>query len=978
MPEGYETHTLSDMNECSSLLSNFNLKILSFNIRSIDANFEEFLIILGKTKTEWNIICLTECFLRSAKYSLEINGYRQFRSERNFNKNDGVVLFVRNDLQITCYESAELIDCTNFTAIINNNTLLVAIYRSPFYKDSNSFSKSLLNYITGNSKYKHIIITGDLNLDILDLNNEKVQSFILGLQELGFCPTITVPTRLASNTCLDHFFLRSKSEYKAAVYHAGITDHSLTMLGVHTSLQTSCHPRRSPELVRTNYNEANKLISMFDWSELYTITNVDDAFKYFTTSIENIINSCTAPMKIRHKDKTFKPWITSSLLCCLRKRDQLHIQAHKNPNDFTIQIYYKNYRNMCKEAVRLARSLYYKDLITKNRQNPKKCWQLLNEYTYAHKKKSDNSDIHKLIKTLKESGNSKPLNEINIFFASVGESLATELMTTTNTNINTLVSQISNKSFSNNFSFFFYPVTEIELAKIIKKLKNTSSPGLDKIPALIIKSNFPFIVDPLLYILNLSLSTGLFPSCLKKSKIVPIFKGGAASDISNFRPISLLSVISKVLEKVAKARLIKFLNKHNLLSKNQFGFQEGKNTEDAILLAVSRIARCLDGGKKSIGIFLDLKKAFDTVAFPILLGELEALGIRGLPLQWFQTYLMDRKQLVYASQEFSDEQRVSYGVPQGSVLGPVLFLTYLNALCDLSLDGGNVISFADDTLLIFTGDTWESTFEFAQKGFTTVMKWLNSKLLTLNKTKTKYICFSIYSNSQPSTLFTLKTCQCAPSLRCHCVNLERVSQIRYLGIIIDQNLSWKPHIIAISKKLRSLIHFFWQLRNIADSSLMWSVYYALAHTVIDYGILAYGGACATTLSLAQPAQNSIIRVINKKPSRYHNEDLYREAGVLNIRQQYMYRLCNYYHNNKHLHKLNTRVVTRSAHVGKLLVDATNTVFGQRFYYWLGPRLYNKIPADVKSHLERNKRACKRWISSIGIVDSEILLKHINK
>ena len=262
--------------------------------------------------------------------------------------------------------------------------------------------------------------------------------------------------------------------------------------------------------------------------------------------------------------------------------------------------------------------------------------------------------------------------------------------------------------------------------------------------------------------------------------------------VENYRPISILSSLSKVLEKLINIRLVNFLESANLLSTNQFGFRIKRSTSDAVHSLTDYVATGLDVQKKCIAVFLDLAEAFDTVSIPTLLTKLECLGIRGLPLELFKSYLSERSQRVKIGEWISEPLSITYGIPQGSILGPTLFIIYINDLCQLSIVNGNIITFADDTALIFKANTWAEVFHHAQEGVNNVKKWLCDHLLTLNIEKTKYLAFSIHKPLIPSNLQLLvHSCKFPQKSICSCSPLQRVEVVKYLGVDIDNNLRFK-------------------------------------------------------------------------------------------------------------------------------------------------------------------------------------------
>jgi len=303
-------------------------------------------------------------------------------------------------------------------------------------------------------------------------------------------------------------------------------------------------------------------------------------------------------------------------------------------------------------------------------------------------------------------------NIFNNYFSNVGKNLVKKFKKTQNL--------VLNKSNDNNIlcsfeKIFLEKIDVSELRIIIKNLKDDTDAGYDKVTVKILKSISELIIIPLVYIFNLSIESSIFPDKFKTAVIKHLFKGGDRKIISNYRPISMLTNFSKIFEKIIKARLISYLEKNNLLSKNQYGFRPGLRTENALYNAIQFLYDSLDKGLKTIAVFIDLAKAFDTIQHDILLKILPNFGINNKSLLWFKSYLSNRQQMVKLNDAISNTGYIEYGVPQGSVLGPILFILYINTACDLNIDG-KIVTYADDTCLLFSDKRWEGVYFKATKG----------------------------------------------------------------------------------------------------------------------------------------------------------------------------------------------------------------------------------------------------------------------
>jgi hypothetical protein len=384
----------------------------------------------------------------------------------------------------------------------------------------------------------------------------------------------------------------------------------------------------------------------------------------------------------------------------------------------------------------------------------------------------------------------------------------------------------------------------------------------------------------------------------------------------------------------------------------------------------------IDRRERCYGVFLDLSKAFDTVSTPILLSKLEMMGVRGLGLDMFRSYLAERTQCLKIGNVISDEAAINYGVPQGSILGPTLFLIYIDQLCRLSLENCNIFTYADDTALLVYANSWNAAKYYAEVALSKVTKWLSSNLLTLNPYKTQIIKFNInksFSAELPPEV-RLHTCGNTGMNECLCTTLISVKSLKYLGVHLDDRLDWHAQLNVLTARVRKLIFVFKNLRRSADRDTLFLVYDGLCQSIISYCISAWGGASKTALLRLERAQRAILKVMVGKPRRYPTNMLYTECNVLTVRQLFILRMLL----RKHSFLSLDPALSGRRH-GSLICAQVRcrTSWAQNQYTALSSKLYNKIHniRPIYSLTKFNlKRTVQDLLLSLNYYETENLLK----
>ena len=589
---------------------------------------------------------------------------------------------------------------------------------------------------------------------------------------------------------------------------------------------------------------------------------------------------------------------------------------------------------MFTKIVKAAEKLYFLNEFSLNKSNLKKTWDLIKISL------NKNNSFCKII--LKDDDDnlitdSKIIsNKLNEHFSSVA------------TINDTRHSNTDFKSFlgpSVPDSFFLIDTHESEILRIVECLKNSKSEGVDCISNFLLKKIIYFILTPLNHLINLSFKFGQFPRCYKTSKIVPLFKSGCKHTVSNYRPISLIPSISKVIEKLIFIRLTNFLDKHAILSDFQYGFRQFLSTELAILDLVQYINSNIEAKLFTIGIFIDLQKAFDSLDHRILIMKLENYGIRGIALQWFSSYLSERDHFVSIESTSSDLQPMKSGVPQGSILGPLLFNIFLNDLVKASAISRYVL-YADDTTVLLHDSCIDRLMKNADIEINKINYWLLCNNLKLNLKKTCYIIFG------PK----ISTNLCKTFLTIDNIIIDRVDSTKYLGIIISSNLSWFEHITYITKKISKNIGIISKLKHKFTSNIIKTLYYSLIFPYITYCVSIWGNSPKYHLALITKCQNYYIRVLFNLSKYNHITSYYKSANILNILQIFKFNvlklffklfICNTCAHLRNLIIFHIYIPSRSfRNIPSFRIPKIRTELLSHSPLITGMKLWNSLPSNI--------------------------------
>lgn len=743
---------------------------------------------------------------------------------------------------------------------------------------------------------------GDINLDYLCKGFPSYKKLKLLERTYQLHQCIKSPTRvsLKSSSLIDHIYTNSHLVSKAGTISINSSDpypcYIIRKKPKGTKFITSFKCRKLKHFHAQFYR--NRLEDL-DWRPFYEKTDPNVAWDILLCNILSVLDTYYPEVEINNVPARAS-WLTSEIFELILKRDDAFETARisKNPKDWEFA---KKMRNSVVDICSCAKNEFTHTTLEEN--NPKKFWSKLNNIWGDPKKRKDSNDncVLRDPLTLSDGTKSDTPNIFNKFFCTVASNLQLNIKPLSHAE--SLKLSTDNENAPNKSpnlcipaeKFAFRDITTAELKLLIKKIEKHKNSGIKGLSSALFKITAKILLPQFRFLFNLCIRTSTFPTKWKNTIITPLFKAGDLKDPGNYRPIACIPLPSKLLEKCLHSQLNDYLENSEQLSNVQFGFRKGRSTNQAIFSYLDHIYNNINNNLNTLAVYVDFKKAFDTVYHLTLLDKLKELNISNTAINLFHSYLTNRAQQVHSNKTLSSPDFIKTGVPQGSTLGPLLFIIYINSLPS-QLKHSKCLLFADDTVIFHSSDNFNNSFNVLQTDLDRLHVWCRKNLLEVNASKTKVAFFTskhLNSTTKPYKKLTLGH-----------TDLDYVNEYKYLGVTIDTSLTFKKHISIIIKSITHKAYQLQKIRNCLSSKIALQLYKSMILPVIDYGDIFYHNKCSGLLNKLQVIRQRCIQTISKLPKYTNTSEEERKLNLLKLTVRRALHIYQFAHetiiNNPHL------------------------------------------------------------------------------
>ena len=842
---------IQNLNKNARLLKVKLLSLCHINIRSLSR--AKLLAIKTSLTEDYDIITLSETFLHQGLGNdiFAINGFHDILRKDRDGHGGGVAIYIKDSIAYKRLYEYEVdgIEAIWVSVQTSEGKILICnVYRPP---DNNEFWDTfniVIDNIKQSGRYMYMYITGDLNADFNTQQGNKLKQFCISN---NFDYLVHEPTRITANsqTILDQILTNAPNFVTNVSVSPPIStnDHCTISCQLNFKINNKSPYHRNIWLFnKTNFTEFRQELENTDFNSIFDSGDVDYVCSSWSQMFLDVAKR-TIPNKYILVRPNDAPWYTSNLRLMKRKMLRL-FQKFKSKKTTTSWEKYKTARNQYQYSLDQAEQTYKNNLAgtLADEKNSKRWWSTVKSFLG---KGSFNSippmqDNNSFITDSRDKANA-----FNKFFLS-------------HSNIDTNQAYLPNSPFCEE-KLSSIEVREQEVLDLLKSIDVSKATGPDGIGPKLLKEAGKAIVPSLTKLFNMCLQTSKIPRMWKQANVLPLHKKGDNFVFNNYRPVSLLSCTSKLLEKIVFKNVFNYIRDNNILTPHQSGFRPGDSTTNQLAYLYHKFSQALDLKKDVRIVFCDISKAFDRVWFEGILFKLRNIGIGGKLLSFFKDYLSDRYQTVVIDGESSSPGRITAGVPQGSVLGPLLFLIYIN---DLTVNiRSNIKLYADDTSLFIEVDDSQQAADIINQDLITVKHWADQWLVTFSPEKTELMTCSFRSINHPPILFDNTI-------------LEETKSHKHLGLTLTSNLSWTTHLDNILKSVTQITDVIRSLKYILDKTTLEKIYFSFIRPKLEYGNYIWDNCSGTDSGRLEEAQLEIARIVTGARRGTSHELIMRELG----------------------------------------------------------------------------------------------------
>lgn len=885
------------------------------------------------------ILCLSETWMSpdSVDY-INIQGYQlAAHFTRREREHGGCAIFSRCDIE--CKEICEIRDlgteltmecCAALVHYDGYTFSIITVYRSPD-GDIDEFMEKLadiLLYIQNICNF--VILCGDINVNglVKCSASERLSDVFCSY---GLINKNKSPTRVWTNkngrtskTEIDYIVCDIPEEdFDFNILHPGISDHLAQLLTVNI-VSIKARDKASPNEKYTrnvsdgNIETLNNILRKNPWTPIDS-RDVDEVFDDFMEHFLYYFDMICPRIKRRYQ-YVCKPvkWIDADVResgTRLRAVHEMLTRSRCGEEDWE---YYRKIRADHRRLIDLRKREYFSAKIGSS-ANPNKCiWTIVgSEVGRQRSIKPIN------LKTVdgEITDSLDVANAFGQYFSTAAETRIVQRYGSGTTGAYT-------SSRCQPHSMFMDPVSEDDIVEVIKGLKNKKSCGLDDIPVSVLKGVSDVIGAPLAHLINLSIESGVFPASLKVARVLPIHKKNSVSEMSNYRPVSVLPSFSKVYERVIHDQVVQYVNKYNIIKDNQHGFRQQRSTETALVDFANYIRKNMDQKKYVAALFFDFSAAFDSVDGEFVREKLWAIGIRGTVLDLIVSFLSCRRIVVDVGGTTSSPYNVNLGVAQGSILGPLIFVIFVNDMRD-SVVGGHLINYADDTSMVLAGETVEELSAAVASVISDLKRWCSRNRLILNEDKTVRLNF--YNRTDVIDY----------------MDSSNADFTKFLGIFIDRDLNWSKEIDYVASRMGRGYYAMLRLKNCLDQKGLMQVYYSMVYSHMAYNIIVWGRAVGINRLFIM--QKRIIRLIFNLKRDDSCKPIFGRHGIMTLPCVYIYKCAIYAYEHKSEFSITgQRHDYETRHGYNLLVPRHRTAAYEKSPHYACISVYNRLPSEVKN------------------------------